>query len=353
MEKLNYKFGDDGVFYISFEDMLKRFDMLDRVRLFSGDDWYNSQLWTSVNVPWMATYLDNVKFVVDVTEPGVVVFVLSQVSLVFFKSSNFLQIHIANGYYGKKLDDRYYQGLKGQYTYKLHFLLREAGSDDSIALAGSELATRSVSAELELEPGKYEVIPKLVAYRDKDEDLVEEAVKNAAESNPQKLQQVGLNYDRAHLKASQWKPNQEATKNEKSIPIRESKAPEQTTVVKVVVKQDSSTVAPTEGSAAAESGVPGTAQPDTAKEDEAKREQPSGSPAVVKVASGQDEQQPDATAGAGSEDDKNPDSAEEKPKAEEEEGDEDKPAGPWNAVCVVGLRVYSKDANLELHLEDS
>lgn len=100
MERLNYKFGDDGVFYISFEDMLKRFDMLDRVRLFSGDDWYNSQLWTSVNVPWMATYLDNVKFVVDVTEPGVVVFVLSQVSLVFFKRSNFLQTHITNGYYG-------------------------------------------------------------------------------------------------------------------------------------------------------------------------------------------------------------------------------------------------------------
>lgn len=353
MEKLNYKFGDDGVFYISFEDMLKRFDMLDRVRLFSGDDWYNSQLWTSVNVPWMATYLDNVKFVVDVTDPGVVVFVLSQVSLVFCKRANFLQSHITNGYYGEKLDDRYYQGLKGQYTYKLHFLLREAGSDDPIALAGSELETRSVSAEIGLEPGKYEVILKLVAYRDKDEDLVEEAVKNAAESNPQKLQQVGLNYDRAHLKASQWNPNQEATKNEKAIPIRESKAPEQTTVVKVVVKQDSSTVAPTEGSAAAESGVPGTtAQPDTAKEDEVKREQPSGAIAAVKVASGQDEQQPDANAGAEGEDDKDPGPAEEKPKAEEE-GDEDKPAGPWNAVCVVGLRVYSKDANLGLRLEES
>lgn len=81
MEKLNHKFGDDGVFYITFEDMLKRFDLLDRVRLFNGDDWYNSQLWTSVNVPWMSTYLDNIKFVVDVTEPGVVVFALSQVSL--------------------------------------------------------------------------------------------------------------------------------------------------------------------------------------------------------------------------------------------------------------------------------
>lgn len=84
MEKLKHKFGDDGVFYISFEDMLKRFNLLDRVRLFNGDDWYISQWWTSVTVPWMATYLDDSKFVVDVTEPGIVVFALSQVSLVPF-----------------------------------------------------------------------------------------------------------------------------------------------------------------------------------------------------------------------------------------------------------------------------
>lgn len=91
METLKHKFGDDGVFYISLEDMLKRFDLLDRVRLFSGDDWYTSQVWTSVNVPWMATYLDNVKFVVDITEPGTFVFALSQVSLVSLGGSNFRQ----------------------------------------------------------------------------------------------------------------------------------------------------------------------------------------------------------------------------------------------------------------------
>lgn len=96
MEKLKHKFGDDGIFFISFEDMLKRFDLLDRVRLFNGDDWYSSQLWTSVNVPWMATYLDDAKFIVDITQPGVFVFALSQVSLTCHCFPNFCHNHFSN-----------------------------------------------------------------------------------------------------------------------------------------------------------------------------------------------------------------------------------------------------------------
>ncbi|KAK7712000.1 hypothetical protein SLS64_005271 [Diaporthe eres] len=330
MEKLKHKFGDDGVFFISFEDMLKRFDLLDRVRLFNGDDWYNSQVWTSVNVPWMATYLDDVKFVVDITQPGVFVFALSQ------------------------LDERYYKGLEGQYTFDLHFLLRESGSDDHIALAGTELRSRSVSAEVELEPGKYELIPKLVAYRDEDSSLVEEAVKNAARSNPRKLQQIGLNYDRAHLKASQWKSASESTRDEKSIPIRESKAPEQVTKVEVVVKQESSTVPPfTEENAAAESTDPAAVQPDTRKEDETKQEQQPAPTIEESSAIRGGQQQSDLAAGPEGEGEKEPDPVEKKSKDKEQEGDAKAEAGPWNAVCVIGLRVFSKDANLGLHLEES
>ncbi|KAG6356919.1 hypothetical protein INS49_014794 [Diaporthe citri] len=330
MEKLKHKFGDDGVFWISFEDMLKRFDLLDRVRLFNGDDWYNSQVWTSVNVPWMATYLDDFKFVVDITQPGVFVFALSQ------------------------LDERYYKGLEGQYTFDLHFLLRESGSDDHIALAGTELRSRSISAEVELEPGRYELIPKLVAYRHKDNSLVEEAVKKAAGSNPWKLQQIGLNYDRAHLKASQWKSSSGTAKDEKSIPIRESKAPEQVTKIQVVVKQASSTVPPsTEGNAAAESTDPATVQPDTKTKDEAKQEQQPSSITEESSSTGRGKQLLDLAAGPGGEGDKDPDPVEKKPKDEEKEDDDKAEAGPWNAVCVIGLRVFSKDANLGLHLEES
>ncbi|KAL1853962.1 hypothetical protein Daus18300_011629 [Diaporthe australafricana] len=331
MEKLKHKFGDDGVFYISFEDMLKRFDLLDRVRLFNGDDWYVSQSWTSVNVPWMATYLDNVKFVVDVTEPGTVVFALSQ------------------------LDDRFYKGLEGQYSFDLHFLLRESGSDDHIALAGSELRSRSVSAELQLEPGKYELVPKFVAYRNKDGDLVEETVKKEAESNPLKLQQIGLNYDRAHLKASQWKPSSDVSKDTEPIPPQEPKSTEEVKKDEGKAGQEPSAVATTKGGAVAEGIVTGLNQLDITKEGEVKRDKPvgSGSAAVGSGANEGNELQPDVAVGPEGEDKRDPEPVEQKQKAEERE-DEDKPtAGPWNAVCVVGLRVFSKDANLGLHLEES
>lgn len=193
-----------------------------------------------------------------------------------------------------------------------------------------------------------------MAYRDEDTSLVEEAVKKAAGSNPRKLQQIGLNYDRAHLKASQWKSASESTKDEKSIPIRESKAPEQVTKVEVVVKQESSTVPPsTEENAAAESTDPAAVQPDTKKEDEAKQEQQPGATTEESSAIRGGQQQPGLAAGPEGEGEKEPDPVEKKPKNKEEEDDAKAEVGPWNAVCVIGLRVFSKDANLGLHLEES
>lgn len=192
-----------------------------------------------------------------------------------------------------------------------------------------------------------------MAYRHKDNSLVEEAVKKAARSNPGKLQQIGLNYDRAHLKATQWRSNSGTTIDEKSIPIRESKAPEQVTKVSVVVEQASSTVPPsTEGDAAAESTGPATVQPDTMKEDEAKEEQQPGSTTKESIAIKGGQQQPDLAAGPEVDGEEDPDPVEKKPKDAEQEDNAKAEAGPWNAVCVIGLRVFSKDANLGLHLEE-
>lgn len=190
-----------------------------------------------------------------------------------------------------------------------------------------------------------------MAYRHKDNSLVEEAVKKAAGSNPRKLQQIGLNYDKAHLKASQWKSGSGTTKDEKSIPIRESKAPQQVTKVEVVVKQASTVPPSTEENTAAENTGPATVQPDTKKEDEAKQEQQPGPTAEESSAIRGSQQQPDLAAGPEGEGEKDPDPVEKKSKDEEQEDNAKAEAGPWNAVCVIGLRVFSKDANLGLHLE--
>jgi hypothetical protein len=58
-----------------------------------------------------------------------------------------------------------------------------------------------VNCEVTLEPGVYEIIPKIIAERDEQCMPVEEMVRIAAHTNPDKLRQVGKQFDLAHAKA--------------------------------------------------------------------------------------------------------------------------------------------------------
>ena len=48
MKLLNHKFGNDGMFWISYEDLLRNYSSFDRTRLF-GPDWRITQQWTTVS----------------------------------------------------------------------------------------------------------------------------------------------------------------------------------------------------------------------------------------------------------------------------------------------------------------
>src|ERR1700761_770392 len=93
-------------------------------------------------------------------------------------------------------------GLEGQYAFELHFQLREANSraGEYLIRARSDMGLRSVSAEIELEKGEYEVLPKILASRYSDKPAVEDVVKRYADQNPQKLRQLGVNHDIANAK---------------------------------------------------------------------------------------------------------------------------------------------------------
>jgi hypothetical protein len=183
MTVLEHRFGDDGVFWISYKDFLKHFPSINRVRLFNKD-WAVNQQWTCVNVPWTVDYLDT-KFEITVAEKGPIIIVLSQP------------------------DDRYFYGLRGRYLYSLHFRLYKADDDGSRYLvrsmhnSGNEtIFTRSVSAELEdLEPGKYHVIFKITAVRTTQATQEEAIVKYAIERK-EKLLHVGRRFDFAQTKGN-------------------------------------------------------------------------------------------------------------------------------------------------------
>ena len=175
MELLDYRFGDDGQFWISYEDLLHVYSRFHRTRLF-GSDWQITQQWTTVDVPWSADY-NKTKFSVTLTKRSPVVIVLSQ------------------------LDNRYYRGLEGQYTFQLHFRLSIDGEQDYIVRShGNYSMSRSVSTDLELDPGTYSVLMKITARRYQDYNTAEDTIRQNVKRRQNKLIQIGLAYDLAHAK---------------------------------------------------------------------------------------------------------------------------------------------------------
>lgn len=175
LQKLEHKFGDDGSFWISYDDLLKKYQAFDRTRLF-GPEWKVASIWTTLNVSWTLDYHDT-KFALSLARPGPVVLVCSQ------------------------LDERYFKGLEGQYRFELSFRLHKAGEEDYVVRSQSYYRmNRSVNVELDLEAGEYVVVVKIDAQRNEAIMPVEEVVRAYAKERREKLLRIGLAYDLAHSK---------------------------------------------------------------------------------------------------------------------------------------------------------
>ncbi|KAK4194521.1 putative calpain [Triangularia verruculosa] len=408
-KKLNHTFGDDGVFWMSYSDMLETFLFIHRTRIFD-EKWTVVQQWTSVNVGWVAGYL-NQKFVIDVKKAGTVVVVLSQ------------------------LDERYFQGFEGQYDFSLHFLLKKEGQRDEEHICRvrpvHQWENRSVSCEVELEVGRYEVLPKVTAERVDwfGREQVEDVVKKWADKNPAKLRQVGMQYDLAHAKGGipdeddlLLKKKEEAKKKEENKKRKEKekakrkkerkqakkrkqkeRAKKAAAAAKVTVEipeggettvnvksaekkdderkeeeekkadaqaEDKKTEAPRGVSTGSSSSTPAPSKEgqkeepkkDDKKEDTALAIRPAPTPAAeekeVKAEEKEEDEEEDSDSDYESETDEEEEKdkeEEEKRQKEEEEArklaeDEESPKVPWNAVAVLGLRVYAQDSGVSVHL---
>ena len=111
------------------------------------------------------------------------------------------------------MDDRYWDGLQGQYNFSLHFRVSKDGEDDYIVRShGNYSMTRSVSTEIELDPGTYDVRMKITATRYQKRLTVEEVIRLNCKSRQEKLLQVGLSYDLAHAKGLITETEEEKTR---------------------------------------------------------------------------------------------------------------------------------------------
>lgn len=381
MNKLNHRFGDDGEFWMSYDDLRSKFDMLDRTRLFDHE-WTVVQQWTSVNVSWVSGYL-NTKFLVEIKKAGPTVFVLSQ------------------------LDDRYFRGLEGQYRFDLHFLLQEEGAeagDHIVRARGAWFGNRSISAEVDLEPGRYEVLPKVAAIKIPTKPEVQDVVKELAEKNPQKLRQIGMNYDIANAKGvvelteeekkakeAKEKAKKEKAEKEKAEKKKAEKKKAKKPKHKGKKKAEKEEVAEKkkdkpeakeeekkeeesseeeseedieegkEGEDGEDEGVDESEDEEESEESEEEEEEEGGAktktgkhkkktaPAAPKLSAAADYPTPpevgaDPDGGPSLEDaDAAPQPAANPPPTEEK-------INPWNAVCIIGLRVYSKDQDVTIKL---
>jgi len=176
MTRLNHQFGDDGIFWMTYKDMLSKYKYIDRTRIF-GPEWHVAQQWMTVQVPWSTLDYQSNYFSIDVPEDTEAVIVLSQ------------------------LDDRYFKGLQGKYSFTLQVRVQKDDEDEDEYIARSKMnyeLIRSVNVEVPLQKGTYTVLVKVKAFSSGRED-VETVIRNST-NRRDKITQIGKLYDLAHQK---------------------------------------------------------------------------------------------------------------------------------------------------------
>uniref|UniRef100_A0A0D2XSI3 Calpain catalytic domain-containing protein n=1 Tax=Fusarium oxysporum (strain Fo5176) TaxID=660025 RepID=A0A0D2XSI3_FUSOF len=409
-EEMDHKFGSDSVFWISYEDLIRKYSHFDRTRLFRDRDWRCCQRWIGVDVAWKAAYHE--KFHIKLTQDSPLVLVLSQ------------------------LDGRYFKGLQGQYSFRLHFRLHYEDSPDAedyiVRSHGNYLMERSVSVELpDIPAGNYVVYLKVTGERDSNGQSVEQVTKLRQKKDQKKAsasrqkerrrmwekratirdvtkQQTKKNADKRKRRRAEWEAEQnrldeefnakvkaerEQMKKERIAKAEAEKAAEaekraqeaddealskKTEEVKISEDKDEPVVVDEhhkdhdDAVISVSTGSPHLtpkSMDSTAEGAEEKQEVPpvsGGPPAPIEEEEPLPTRPRPAYDSAGessaspaddherlfSSDDNSRDPRRMISKRSrvqsETDSDEEKMPEPWNAICIVGVRVYSKDENLEL-----
>ena len=334
LKDLNYTFGNDGVFWMSYKDVLRKYGLIWRTRIF-GSEWNVTNQWTQVSVPWAGETRDP-RFAISISQDAPTVIVLSQ------------------------LDNRYFRGLLGQYQFRLSFRLYKDGEDDYIIRTlGEDWWDRSISVEVDLEAGLYEVRLHIAARRI-DAPKVEDVIKSNWLSRTEKLLRVGASYDFAHAKGRPLEEEQpkEADKSEVKDASDSQKATSKsapTNAEATPAPQDLTQTAQAVTAAASSTSTESHAKPSESQADpdsstsngpikstESQADAASAIPVVENTNS--TGALPGAQVAETEANSEESEAAAGNSTAENSATTEPADIEPWGAVCVVGLRVYCKNA---------
>ena len=259
---------------------------------------------------------------------------------------------------------------------------------------GAWFGNRSVAAEVDLEAGVYEVVPKIVATRDSDVPEAIDVVKKLAQRNPQKLRQIGMNYDMANAKGVVEVSEEEKKKVLEEKKAKENEADEKSATESEVRKKAGQALstawkkykqAKEKKKAQEERKGKDTLEPkEESKDNETQKEQSDAPNAKTEEKHDDDDDEPIDISALAEEVKANPPTSDSELKqlllmltnhilSPDSDSDStsapeptpadlslpsgrDKPPSktedhePWNAVCTLGLRVYSLDPNVTIQL---
>lgn len=210
---LKHEDKDDGIFWITYRDLLRHYPLLHRTRMFDAS-WTVAQLWTNVTVPLLSSDSYERIFKFTLSKAATTAIVLSQ------------------------LDERYFEGLKGQYEFGLSFRVHKFDGDDYIHRAHHRhFQDRSINLEVDLEAGVYEVRLKITNKRYPNRPKIEDVIRLNWNVSRDKLIELCRSYDLAHAKIVAPLPKENDVETKK--PLKEPKSDMESDVSNAEANPDS------------------------------------------------------------------------------------------------------------------
>ncbi|EQC38800.1 hypothetical protein SDRG_03759 [Saprolegnia diclina VS20] len=178
MAALDHKFGDDGAFWMQYEDFIEEFTEIEQTRLYDAN-WFVNQEWIEYRSAWPAAW-DQGLFQFSLSTDGPANVVLA------------------------KADERYFHGLEGPYDFGLRLAVYRRSDDESRSFVGhfvQNCYNRSISLEFKsLEAGVYDV-DVMVVRRGRGQQGAEDVISDVGNARPDKLLQICKNFNASRVQA--------------------------------------------------------------------------------------------------------------------------------------------------------